>query len=168
MTDALGIVVLALCGVAGLLMVPLGLPGLWVMVLGVLAYGWLTAFQSVGVWTIAVVLGLAFLGEIIETWAGFKLAQRYGGSRRAAWGAFLGGLAGAVMGVPVPLVGSVLGAFVGSLVGAVLFEFLASRRADVALKAGKGAVLGRAVAAAAKTGIGVVIAVVSVAAVLGG
>jgi uncharacterized protein YqgC (DUF456 family) len=166
MTELLGIVLLALCSVAGLLMILLGLPGLWVMGLGVLAYGWLTAFRSVGVGTIAVVLGLAFLGEIIETWAGFRLAQRYGGSRRAAWGALLGGLAGAVMGVPVPLVGSVVGAFVGSFAGAVLFEFLATQRADVALTAGKGAVLGRAVAVAAKVGIGVVIAVVSVAAVL--
>ncbi|HWP38846.1 MAG TPA: DUF456 domain-containing protein [Gemmatimonadales bacterium] len=166
MTELLGIVLLVLGGLAGLLMVPLGLPGLWIMVLGVLAYGWLTAFQSVGVWTIGIVLGLAFLGEIIEAWIGFRFARRYGGSRRAAWGALAGGLVGAVMGVPLPVLGSVVGAFVGSFVGAVVFEFLGSRQAQAALNAGKGAVLGRAVAAAAKVGIGVVIAVVGVMAVL--
>jgi hypothetical protein len=32
-------------------MVPLGLPGLWVMMLGVLSYGWFTDFQTVGLWT---------------------------------------------------------------------------------------------------------------------
>jgi len=31
-----------------------------------LAYGWLTSFRSVGVALIAIVLALAFLGEIIE------------------------------------------------------------------------------------------------------
>ncbi len=55
-------------GLIGLAMIPLGLPGLWVMVAGILAYGWLTGFRTVGIATIAIVLGLAFLGEIIENW----------------------------------------------------------------------------------------------------
>src|SRR5213595_4335804 len=112
--DALAIVILATTVLIGLLLIPLGLPGLWVMVGGILAYGWLTAFRTVGVATIAVVLGLAFLGEIIENWIGFRYAKRYGGSTRSGWGALLGGLVGAVVGVPVAVIGSVIGAFLGS------------------------------------------------------
>src|SRR4029077_21088230 len=93
---AIGLLI-GLC-VIGLAMIPLGLPGLWVMVGGILAYGALTGFRSVGVATIAIVLGLAFLGEIIENWIGFRYAKRYGGSTRSGWGALIGGLIGAVIG----------------------------------------------------------------------
>jgi uncharacterized protein YqgC (DUF456 family) len=160
MSHTIALLVLALCLVVGLVLVPLGLPGLWVMAAGVLAYGGLTEFRSVGVATIAVVLGLAFLGEILEWWIGFGLARRYGGSRRAGWGALLGAIVGAVVGVPVPIVGSVIGAFVGSFGGAALFEYSLSGTAATAVRAGWGAMLGRAVAAGAKVAIGVVIAVI--------
>jgi uncharacterized protein YqgC (DUF456 family) len=160
MSHTIALVVLALCLVVGLVLVPLGLPGLWVMVAGVLGYAGLTGFRSVGVTIIAVVLGLAFLGEILEWWIGFGLARRYGGSRRAGWGALLGGIVGAVVGVPVPIVGSVIGAFVGSFGGAALFEYSLSGTAATAVRAGWGAMLGRAAAAGAKVAIGVVIAVI--------
>ena len=48
MGELAGTVLFVLCSLVGLVLVPLGLPGLWVMVLGVLGYGWLTAFRSVG------------------------------------------------------------------------------------------------------------------------
>src|SRR5258707_5094023 len=99
-------------------MVPLGLPGLWVMILGLLGYGWFTGFQTVGLWTTALVVALALVGELIEWWLGFRFARKYGGSKRAAWGALIGGLVCAVVGGSVPGIGSVIGAFVGSFAGA--------------------------------------------------
>src|SRR2546421_6921839 len=101
----LALVLLIGLGLAGLAMIPLGLPGLWVMVGGILAYGWLTGFRSVGVATIAIVLGLAFLGEIIENWIGFRYAKRYGGSTRSRWGGLLRGLIGGLVGGAVAVVG---------------------------------------------------------------
>jgi uncharacterized protein YqgC (DUF456 family) len=165
MSDVAAIVVLVVSGLAGLVLVPLGLPGLWVMAAGFLGYGWLTGFRSVSVAMIAGVVGLAFLGELVESWLGFRYARRYGGSGRAGWGALLGGLVGAALGVPVPVIGSVIGAFLGSFGGAAVFEYSGSRRADVAVGAGWGAVVGRAAAAAAKIALGVVIGVVSLVAV---
>ena len=152
---------LALCCIIGLLLVPLGLPGLWLMVIGVVGYGWLTGFSSIGVATIAIVIGLALLGELLEAWVGFGLARRYGGSSRAGWGALVGGIVGALVGVPVPIIGSVIGAFVGSFAGAAVFEYSLSRIPGTAMRAGWGAILGRAVAAATKMGLGLVIAVVA-------
>jgi len=168
MGDLAAVLILIACALTGLLFIPLGLPGLWVMALGVLAYGWLTGFRSVTPGIIALVVGLALLGEILETWVGFRITRRYGGSSRAGWGALVGGLVGAVVGVPVPLVGSVFGGFVGSFVGAAVFEYSRARRADSAVGAGWGAVLGRAAAAAAKMALGVVIAVVAAFAALRG
>ncbi|HMA42986.1 MAG TPA: DUF456 domain-containing protein [Gemmatimonadales bacterium] len=159
---------LAVCCVAGLVLAALGLPGLWVMVLGVIGYGWLTGFHAIGAVTIAVVLGLALMGEVVEWWLGFWFAERYGGSRRAGWGALLGGIVGAVVGVPVPIIGSVIGAFVGSFAGAALFEYTRQFSPGVALRAGWGAVLGRAAAAALKIALGLAIAVVGVFAALRG
>lgn len=158
--------VLIVAVLAGLVLIPLGLPGLWVMVAGLLAYGWLTDFRSIGVATIAVVVGIAFLGEIIESWLGFRFAKRYGGSSRSGWGALVGGLVGAVVGVPVAVIGSVIGAFLGAFLGAALFEYSHSRRAGVAVGAGWGAVVGRAAAAAAKIALGIVIAVIGLFAAL--
>ncbi len=168
MSSAIPALLLGTCFVVGLLLVPLGLPGLWVMVGGVIGYGWLTDFRSVGVVTIAVVLALAFVGELIEAWVGFRLTQRYGGSSRAGWGALIGGIVGAVVGVPVPLIGSVIGGFVGSFAGAALVEYSRSWMATTAVRAGWGALLGRAAAAGAKTAVGVVIGVVAVFAALRG
>ena len=159
---------LIVCLVAGLVLVPFGLPGLWVMALGVIGYGWLTGFHSVGVGVIALVIGLAFLGEIVDWWLGFRFAIKYGGSRRAGWGALIGGIVGAIVGVPVPVIGSVIGAFLGSFVGAALFEYTRERHAGVAVRAGWGAMLGRAAAAGAKIAFGLVIAVVAAVVMLRG
>jgi uncharacterized protein len=151
------IILLIISGVAGLLLIPLGLPGLWVIVLGILGYGWLTQFETLSTGLIVLVIGLALLGEVFEAWIGFRFAQRYGGSSRAGWGALVGGIVGAIVGVPVPVIGSVIGGFVGAFVGAALFEYTRQRQSGVAAKAGWGAVLGRAAAAAVKMAIGVVL-----------
>jgi uncharacterized protein len=164
--NAIAVAILAAAVIGGLLLVPLGLPGLWVMAGGLLVFGWLTDFRSLSVALIALVLALAFVGEVIESWLGFRFAKRYGGSSRSGWGALTGGIVGAIMGVPIPIVGSVIGAFLGSFVGAAVFEYTASRRLDVATRAGWGAVLGRAAAAAAKIGLGVIIAVIAAYAAL--
>jgi uncharacterized protein len=164
--DWLLILLLALVLFVGLILIPLGLPGLWVMLLGILGYGALTDFRGIGLGTLAVVTALAFVGEMIEWWIGFKYTQRYGGSRRAGWGALLGGMVGAFAGIPIPIIGSVIGSFLGSFAGAAIFEF--TRSPDNALRTGWGALLGRMWATAAKTSLGLVMAVVAIFAALRG
>ena len=154
-----GVLLLFFSGLVGLVLIPFGLPGLWVIVLGILGYGWLTEFGTMGVVFLVTILVLALLGELAEAWIGFRFARRYGGSRRAGWGALIGGLAGAIVGVPVPLVGSVVGGFLGAFAGAALFEYSRARRTEGAARAGWGAVLGRAAAAGVKMGLGVVMVV---------
>jgi hypothetical protein len=165
--DATTSVLLVLAtGLVGLALIPLGLPGLWVIVLGILGFGWLTDFRTLGVGSIVAVLGLAVLGEVVEAYVGFRFAQRYGGSRRAGWGALIGGLIGAIVGVPVPVIGPVIGAFAGAFVGAPVLEYSKARHSEGAVRAGWGAVLGRALAAAFKIGVGVVLVVIGLFAAL--
>jgi uncharacterized protein YqgC (DUF456 family) len=149
---------LVLALVVGLILVPFGLPGLWVMVGAVLLYSYVVP-GSIGLGTIIFLALLALVAEILEFSVSARYTRKYGGSRRAAWGAILGGIVGAFVGVPVPVVGSVVGAFVGSFAGALIAEL--SRRSDmaVATRVATGALVGRAVAAAIKVALGIVIAV---------
>jgi uncharacterized protein len=157
---------LALGQLAGLLLIPLGLPGLWVQVAALGGYAWYTGFTTVGPILLAVVVGLAVLAEVAEFLLGGRYAQRYGGGRRAALGAIVGGVAGAIVGIPVPLLGSVFGAMLGSFAGAMLLELTTGRGASPAVRAGWGALLGRVVATAMKGGVGVVVAVLALFAAL--
>ncbi|MEO8090983.1 MAG: DUF456 domain-containing protein [Gemmatimonadales bacterium] len=159
LTDSTGALLLLATGLIGLVLIPLGLPGLWVILLGILGYGWITDFQTLSAGFIALMLALALLAEVFEAWVGFRFAQRYGGSKRAGWGALVGGLAGAILGVPVPVIGSVIGGFIGAFVGAALFEYTRARQSGGSVKAGWGAVLGRAAAVAGKMAVGIVMLV---------
>jgi hypothetical protein len=162
--DFLLVLLLVVVLFIGLVLIPLGLPGLWVMLLGIIGYGALTDFRGIGLRTLVLALMLAFIGEAIEWWIGFRYAERYGGSRRAGWGALIGGLVGAFAGLPVPVLGSVIGSFLGSFAGATVFEF--TRAPDNALRTGWGALLGRMWATAAKTSLGLVMAVIALFAAL--
>jgi uncharacterized protein len=159
MSGSGAVLLLIAASLVGLVLIPLGLPGLWVIVLASLGYGWLTDFRTLSAGFILLVVGLSLGAEVFEAWVGFRFAQRYGGSKRAGWGALVGGLIAAIVGVPVPIVGSVVGGFAGAFVGAAVFEYTRARQSGVAAKAGWGAVLGRAAAAAIKMAIGVVLVV---------
>jgi uncharacterized protein YqgC (DUF456 family) len=145
--------------IAGLLMIPFGLPGLWVMVGAVLLYSYVGPTAAIGAWTVVAVAALAAVGDLLEFLLAGRYARRYGGSRRAGWGAIIGSIVGAIMGVPVPLVGSLIGAFAGAFAGAWLAEITRRTELRAATRVATGALVGRLVAAAAKAGIGCAILV---------
>lgn len=140
--------------VASLFLIPLGLPGTWVMVGAALAYNAVTGGDAIGWATIVGATVLVFLAEVVEFVLGGRFARRYGGSRRAGWGAILGGLAGAFAGVPVPIVGPMIGALAGSFLGALLFEYTVARDPRIATRAATGALVGRVAAIAVKVAVG--------------
>ena len=73
-----------------------------------------------------------------------------------------GGLVGAFMGVPVPIIGSVVGAFAGSFLGELLAEYSVTRDHGQAGRAAWGSLVGKTAATVAKTGFGLAIAVIFV------
>lgn len=150
---AVAIAAMAAC----LLLVPLGIPGLWLM-LAVLGVG--TVLGEVGLPLLAALVGVAGLAEVAEYVLVKRMSARYGASSRAFWGAIAGGLLGALVGLPLPLVGSLAGAVLGSFAGALAVALWETRRWKDAARAGWGAVLGRVAAAALKTaaGLGILIA----------
>lgn len=148
--------------VLGLVLVPLGIPGLWVMIAALAVSVLLGA--PVAWWTVLGLALLAGLGELGEYLAVKVASDRYGGSDRAFWAAVAGGLVGGVVGTPVPVVGSLVGVLVGTFAGAVAVAWWEARDAGAATRVGWGALLGRAAAAAVKTTAGLVILLVAVGA----
>jgi uncharacterized protein YqgC (DUF456 family) len=158
--DILTFAILVVVFLVGLAIIPLGLPGLWLMVAALVGYAFIDGFTHVGWGTIALVVVLAGIAEALEAWLGFRFARRFGASKRAGWGALVGGLIGALVGTPVPLIGSVVGAFLGAFIGAIAFEYIGGSERRAALGAGFGAVLGKAAGAATKIAVGIIIAII--------
>ena len=154
------VLLFALALLASLLIIPLGLPGTWLMIIAAIGMNLLGGGDRIGTVSLIGVGVLAVVAELLEFSVTGRYTRKYGGSRRAGWGAILGGIVGAIMGVPVPIVGSMLGAFVGAFVGALVFEYT-RQGADgrSATHVATGALLGRVAAAAMKVGVGLIMAV---------
>jgi hypothetical protein len=153
-------VALLLAAIAlGLLMIPFGLPGTLIIFAATLSYYLLVPDSSIGLATVVLVGALMIVAELLEFMLAGRYAKKYGGSKRAGWGAIIGGMVGAFFGVPLPIIGSVIGAFIGSFVGAFAFEWYGHKDHAVATRVAWGALVGRAVSAAMKVGIGLGMAV---------
>lgn len=150
--------ILGLILLVSLFMIPLGLPGTWVMIAAGVGYSILVP-GSIGMIALVGTTAIAVVAEVFEFTLAGKYARKYGGSRRASWGAIIGGTIGAIVGVPVPLVGPIIGAFAGAFAGALVFEYSRGSGVQASTRVATGALIGRAVAAALKVAAGLVIAV---------
>ncbi|MBI2823241.1 MAG: DUF456 domain-containing protein [Planctomycetia bacterium] len=149
-----------------------GLPGNWLIVLLAVAVAWLVppeAHLAIGVPVVCVLVGLAIVGEVAEFATGSVATARAGGTRRAALmalvGATVGGLSGAIVGLPIPIVGSavaaVLFAGAGALVGAMLGEAHAGKGLAGMWQVGQAAFWGRLFGTLTKAALGAVMAIIA-------
>ncbi len=121
-----GLIVFYLVLIAGLVIIPLGFPGTWVMVVATLAYLLFGDLNPGGSeWFVLVVVALmAGLGELIELGTrivGSKVARVSNGAIVAA---IVGGLIGVIVGVPIFLIGSLLGLLFGVFLGAFFYSLV--------------------------------------------
>ena len=157
----LGLVLLDLGLLTCLILVPLGLPGNFILLGLALVAAWVGHFAAIGWVALLAMLGAVLLAELVESLLGAAMVKRYGASWWGVGGAFLGGIAGSLIGSAIlPLVGTLVGAFLGAGAGAVLLEAWHRRRVDAeALRAGWGAFLGKLLASLLKVAVGLAIAV---------
>ena len=151
--------ILAAVILLSLILIVLGLPGLWIMVASAVTYNLVVPGDPIGWFTLVAVGVLALVAELLEFSMTGSYARKYGGSRRAGWGAIIGSIVGAMVGFPVPIVGPVIGAFVGSFIGALIAEFTGGSSAGDATRVAKGALIGRVVSTVLKIGIGFTIGI---------
>lgn len=153
--NVLGLLVVALMALS-IVLIPLGLPGLWIIVALVVLGG---VLGQVSAWIAVVCLLLAAAAELAEWLVVRSMNVRYGGSPRAFWGAIIGGMAGVLLGTPIPVVGSILAGFLGSFLGAALVTYFEARDLDAARRVGWGVLLARTLSVGLKVAIAVVILV---------
>jgi uncharacterized protein YqgC (DUF456 family) len=135
--------ILVVVGLAGTIL-PM-LPGIPLMLVGMLIAAWADDFTRI-TWVTLVILGvLTLLSFVIELAAAALGAKRVGASREAIIGAAVGTLFGFFLGLP----GLILGPFIGALAG----ELLARRDATRAVEVGIGAWIGFIVGAIAKLAV---------------
>ena len=124
-------IVFFILGAGCVFSVILGLPGSWIMLALAVAIEWIdgwwlpdTSTTTFAWWLILVCGLLAVVGEILEFIAGVLGAKKGGASRRGMWGALIGGIGGAFLGIaiPIPIIGSLIGAAIGTFAGAILGE----------------------------------------------
>ena len=148
----------------------LGMPGNWLIVGATALYAWVgpvSGLPQIGWGVVGVLAVLAAVGELAETAAGMWGARRAGGSRRAALfslvGSLLGAIAGAALGMPVPLIGSAIAAIaggaVGALAGAALAEHTRGETSGQAFRVGRAAFWGRLLGTGVKTLVATALAV---------
>jgi hypothetical protein len=155
----MALLILAAVILLSLVLIVLGLPGLWIMVASAVTYNLIVKGDPIGWFTLVAVAVLALVAELLEFTMTGRYARKYGGSRRAGWGAIIGGMIGAFVGFPVPIVGPIIGAFVGSFGGALVAELTGGASAGDATRVAKGALIGRVMSTVLKIGIGFTIGV---------
>lgn len=147
--------------VIGLLAIPLGLGGNFIILGCAVLLGVVTGFEQVGIWSLAAMAALAIIGEVIESVLGVFTVRKFGASRWAMLGTFVGGIGGAILGSPImPVVGSLIGAFIGAFLGAFIAEIIYRRHVQSSLRAGWGAFVGRILAVLIKFEIGIVMIII--------
>ncbi len=112
------------------------LPGAFLIWVGMLVYGLITGFETLGAFFFFG-QGLAVvLIQIVDYLAGVVGVKRYGGSRNAVYGS----IAGAVLGI---FVMGPAGIIFGPFIGAVIGEMMGPRhRLDIAIRSGVGTLVG--------------------------
>jgi len=156
--------VLVLLNAGWLVLVLFRLPGIWLMVLSTALVAWWQwdgwndgMFSG---WTVAAILILALISELLEFFAGVAGTRQAGGSRWAAAISIAGSIIGAIAGtfiIPVPVLGSLIGAIGGAALAAWLTELAIGRKMDEAVKSGTGAGIGTFAGALIKLAFGVVV-----------
>ncbi len=159
MDYALGTFFIALLAISQLLHI-LSLPANWLMVglLGLWAY--LHPADHMGSSFFAIVIGGAVIGEVAEFVAQSQGAKRYGSSGKGNIGGIIGAIAGAIFCAPFLFgLGALFGALGGAWGGCYLVERMQGRNNEEAVRAAKGAMLGRFLGLSIKMGIGIAILV---------
>jgi hypothetical protein len=150
--DWLVLTISALCGLVGVVLTVLTLPGAWV----VCGAGLVIAVvrpDMVPWWVVVILVLLAVTGEVIEFAASALGATKAGATKQAAWASIGGSILGAILGMPfLPPIGPIVGGALGAAVCAVGVErWYAKKTWKESATVGGGAALGRLASTVAKT-----------------
>ena len=140
-------ILLLTAGVAGTIFP--ALPGLPFMFGGAWLLAYTSDYEIIGSFSLWMLFLVATFGMAMDFVAGVLGAKYTGASSEALWGAFIGGIVGAFMGLA--------GIIFGPLLGAAIGEFIDKKNLWLASKVGIGTLIGFIVGTVAKIGTAIVI-----------
>ncbi len=111
------------------------IPGIPLVYLGYLIYGFASGWREYGLQTMLWLGLFTILIQVLDFYAGSLGAKRFGASKRGVWGSIIGALLGLIF---FSLPGLVVGTFAGALFG----EILEGRSLGEGVRSGWGAFLG--------------------------
>ena len=157
--EVLGLSALGLAAIMGVLLAALQLPGTWLILAAAIIYDWCHDWSRLGPVVLGVLAGLAVLGEVVEFAASYLFAGKAGGSRRASWGAVIGGFVGMfIFTLPMPVIGIIVGGIIGCFAGALIGEMTVRDDMERSARIGFGAALGHVAGLVAKLALAFLIA----------
>ncbi len=146
--------ILILSSLISVFLVPLSLPGTWLILALCGLYSLLFNFNASADWKVLLILALiATLAEVLEFIVSFVGGKKLNVSNGALWSSLLGGLIGAFIGVPVFLIGSLLGLLLGTFLGAFIYEYSLHKSFSKAFTAAVAVFFSRLVASFLKTSL---------------
>ena len=141
--EIVGLIVFWLFLLIGIIAIPFGLAGTFIIVVDVFIYGLLTNFEKLTLPFIGILFAVAVVLEVIEALLGALMAKKFGGSKWGIAGAVVGAFFGALIGTPiVPVLGTLAGAFCGAFLGATLLEWVHTSDLHHSMNVGLGAFFG--------------------------
>jgi hypothetical protein len=154
--NTLAVTILAITLITGFIAIFFTSIGTLIILIGAVAFAWMTDFAHLSWQTLLVLLGVYLAGELIEFISSYIGSKTFGASNKAALGGVIGGLAGAVIGSLFFGLGILPGTFLGIFLGGLIVELNSDKSLKDSLLAGTGGVIGRVGAIAGKTVIGLI------------
>lgn len=135
--SSIGFILFVLVLLVSLVLVPLGLPGSWLIVAASFVFSLVSDFQAgrSDFWVLFIVIMLALLGEALEFGIGMFGAKKLNVSNGAIVSSIIGGIVGALIGVPIFLVGALFGLFIGVFAGAFVYEMITTKNPRASFQA---------------------------------
>ena len=164
--EILAITILVLFSLVGFAAIFFTTFGTLIIFIGAILYSLLTDFSELSLPKLLILLALYLCGEVMEYLFVIFGAKKFGASNKAAIGALVGGIAGAIIGVGFFGVGVILGTFSGIFLGAFIVEYFIQRDLVKSLKAGSGGIVGRIGSIAAKVVIAIIMLTIIISTVI--
>ena len=150
----LAIVLFLIISLVGLILIPIGVPGTFLIVAGSGIAGLITGGKLVGGSLFLIFLGLAIFGEVGDYLFSVASGKKYGASKQSLVGSFIGAVLGSILGLPLPIIGNLTGAFAGAFAGAFITEFITGSDLSQAARSGLGVLFGKLFGSIVKAAIG--------------
>jgi len=146
--------------VVGVIMTMVGLPGNILIVIAGLSYGYYENFEHMDYDTLAIIVGVYIVSEIIDFGAGIIGAKKEKASKRGMVAAFFGAVFGSILGTMIlPLIGTLLGALVGAVLCTIFAEYTKANDIEKAKRVGisvlKGQIVSMIIKVVAAIGMGI-------------